>query len=118
MASIAKNEKKNKTALAKYSAPEIVHSGQGSEYRSEEHMELLETAGIKPSMSEKASPWQNGYKELFYSEFKLELGDPEACQNLGELTEAIAQHSILQLQADSHYLKMPAGSIRTKGNPN
>jgi len=47
-------------------------------------------SGIKPSMSEKASPWQNGYKESFYSEFKLELGDPNAYQSLGELTEAIS----------------------------
>jgi len=48
-------------ALSKYHAPDLVHSDQGSEYRSKEHMELLETANIEPSMSEKASPWQNGY---------------------------------------------------------
>ncbi len=78
-------------ALGKYPAPGIVHSDQGSEYRGAEHMELLKTASIKPSMSEKASPWQNGYKESFYSEFKLELGDPNAYQSLGELTEAIAR---------------------------
>lgn len=77
-------------ALGKYPAPGIVHSDQGSEYRSAEHTDLLETANIEPSMSDKASPWQNGYKESFYSEFKLELGDPNAYQTLGELTEAIA----------------------------
>jgi putative transposase len=77
-------------ALRKYPPPDIVHSDQGSEYASKENLELLDTAGIKPSMSDKASPWQNGYKESFYSEFKLELGDPNACQTLGELTEAIA----------------------------
>ena len=77
-------------ALSKYPAPDIVHSDQGSEYASEENISLLKTAGIKPSMSDKASPWQNGYKESFYSEFKLELGDPSACQSLGELAEAIA----------------------------
>jgi len=78
-------------ALRKHPAPDIVHSDQGSEYRSDEHMALLESASIRPSMSDKASPWQNGYKESFYSEFKLELGDLEACQNLGELTEVIAR---------------------------
>jgi len=78
-------------ALGRYHAPQIVHSDQGSEYASRENLDLLEAAGIKPSMSDKASPWQNGYKESFYSEFKLELGDPNACQSLGELTEAIAQ---------------------------
>jgi transposase InsO family protein len=42
-------------------------------------------------MSEKASPWQNGHKESFYSGFKLELGHPECYPSLGELIEAIAQ---------------------------
>jgi transposase InsO family protein len=42
-------------------------------------------------MSEKASPWQNGHQESFYSEFKLELGHPECYLTLGELIEAIAK---------------------------
>ena len=78
-------------ALSRYPAPDIVHSDQGSEYASEENLDLLKAAGIKPSMSDKASPWQNGYQESFYSEFKLELGDPNACESLGQLAEAIAQ---------------------------
>jgi putative transposase len=78
-------------ALGKYPAPDIVHSDQGSEYASEENLNLLKVVGIKPSMSEKASPWQNGYQESFYSEFKLELGDPNACESLGQLAEAIAR---------------------------
>lgn len=77
-------------ALDKYPAPNIVHSDQGSEYASEENLALLEVARIKASMSDKASPWQNGHKESFYSEFKLELGDPNAYEALGELIEAIA----------------------------
>lgn len=77
-------------ALNRYPAPEISHSDQGSEYQSQEYLNLLKSAGIKPSMSEKASPWQNGYKESFYSEFKLELGHPECYPALGELVEAIA----------------------------
>lgn len=77
-------------ALDKYPPPDIIHSDQGSEYCSQAHLNLLKAVGIKPSMSEKASPWQNGYKESFYSEFKLELGDPNACETLGELTEAVA----------------------------
>jgi transposase InsO family protein len=77
-------------ALNKYPAPDIVHSDQGSEYASEENLDLLKAACIKPSMSDKASPWQNGYQESFYSEFKLELGDPNAYESLGQLAEAIA----------------------------
>lgn len=77
--------------LSKYPAPNISHSDQGSEYRSLKYQGTLMISGIKPSMSEKASPWQNGYQESFYSEFKLELGHPECYQSLGELIEAIAQ---------------------------
>jgi transposase InsO family protein len=77
-------------ALSKYPAPDIVHSDQGSEYASKENLDLSKAGGIQMSMSEKASPWQNGYQESFYSEFKLELGDPNAYETLGQLAEAIA----------------------------
>lgn len=69
----------------------ILHSDQGSEYRSQDYLNLLKSFSIKPSMSRKASPWQNGHQESFYSEFKLELGHPEAYSTLGELVEAVAQ---------------------------
>jgi len=78
-------------ALEYYPVPEICHSDQGSEYRSQMYLNLLKSLDIKPSMSEKASPWQNGHKESFYSGFKLELGHPECYPTLGELIEAIAQ---------------------------
>jgi len=78
-------------ALEHYSAPQIIHSDQGSEYRSKKYLNLLKSFDIKPSMSEKASPWQNGHQESFYSEFKLELGHPECYPTLGELIEAIAK---------------------------
>jgi transposase InsO family protein len=77
--------------LKHHPAPEICHSDQGSEYRSKIYLNLLKSFNIQPSMSEKASPWQNGYKESFYSGFKLELGHPECYSSLGELIEAIAQ---------------------------
>lgn len=70
--------------------PDFVHSDQGSEYRSQKYLQTLEICKIKPSMSAKGSPWQNGYQESFYSEFKLELGHPDAYETLGELIEAIA----------------------------
>lgn len=77
-------------ALKNHAAPQISHSDQGSEYRSVRYQSTLLVAGITPSMSEKASPWQNGRQEGFYSEFKLELGHPEAYATLGQLIEAIA----------------------------
>lgn len=76
--------------LNHYPAPRIIHSDQGSEYRSHKYQELLQDIGIKQSMSKKASPWQNGHQESFYSEFKLELGHPECYPTFGELVEAIA----------------------------
>ena len=78
-------------ALRQRPTPPLVHSDQGSEYRSKAYQALLAYFGIKPSMSQKASPWQNGKQESFYSEFKLELGHPEAYPTLGELIEAIAK---------------------------
>lgn len=77
-------------AIAQHPAPLICHMDQGSEYRDKEYQNLLKSFDIKVSMSKKASPWQNGYKESFYSEFKLELGHPECYSTLGELIEAIA----------------------------
>ena len=70
-------------ALEYYPAPEIAHSDQGSEYRSKKYLNLLRSFNIEPSMSEKASPWQNGHKESFYSGFKLELGHPESYPSIG-----------------------------------
>ena len=77
-------------AFKRYPKPHIVHSDQGSEYTSQEYLELAGKQNIKVSMSEKASPWQNGFQESFYSGFKLELGYPEAYPTAGELIEAIA----------------------------
>lgn len=79
------------SALRNNSPVRIHHSDQGNEYRSASYLNLLKSFNIKPSMSDKASPWQNGFKESFYSEFKLELGHPECYGTFGELIEAIAQ---------------------------
>ena len=78
-------------ALDYYPAPQIAHSDQGSEYRSQLYLNLLKSLNVQPSMSEKARPWQNSHQESFYSGFKLELGHPECYPTLGELIEAIAQ---------------------------
>lgn len=78
-------------ALTRYPVPKICHSDQGSEYRSQDYQNLLKKFHISASMSDKASPWQNGYKESFYSEFKLELGHPECYPTMGELIEAVAR---------------------------
>lgn len=77
-------------ALEKHSAPQISHSDQGSEYRSAKYGALLLVFEIKISMSKKGSPWENGFQESLYSEFKLEMGDPQCYADLGQLIEAIS----------------------------
>ncbi len=77
-------------AIESHPAPKIAHSDQGSEYASKNYLNFLKSLDILVSMSQKASPWQNGCQESFYGNFKLELGHPECYPTLGELIEAIA----------------------------
>ncbi len=61
-----------------------------SKYGSDMLLKTLEREHSLPAMSEKASPWQNGYKESFYSQCKLERGHPDCYETMGELLEAMA----------------------------
>ena len=80
-------------ALSRFPAPAILHNDQGSEYCSKRYFILCESAGIRLSFSKKASPWENGFQESFYREFKIELEAKRLnrFKDLGELTEAIAR---------------------------
>lgn len=71
--------------------PRIVHSDQGSEYASKDYAALIQRLGIQPSMSAPGCPWENGYQESFYKGFKLDLGDPNKHDTLGELVAAVYQ---------------------------
>lgn len=70
-------------------APKYFHSDQGSEYVSGAYESLLASYGTTPSHSQKSSPWQNGFQESFYSNFKLELGDVKRFAHVGQLVEAV-----------------------------
>lgn len=72
-----------------YNAPDIIHSDQGSEYDSHDFEQFINLIQSTISMSDKGSPWQNGYKESFYSHFKKEAGDLNRFESLGELIEYI-----------------------------
>lgn len=77
-------------ALTKTRAsPKYLHSDQGSEYESQEYVTKAQSQGMTVSMSQKGSPWQNGYQESFYSHFKVDLGQTDRFEHLGELIEAI-----------------------------
>jgi len=65
------------------------HSDQGSEYDSTEYLNKLKTNKTSISMSAKGCPWENGYQESFYGKFKVDLGDPDRFESVGELVEAM-----------------------------
>lgn len=75
-----------------YKLPKIVHTDQGSEYNCKEYTDFAKYLGITVSMSKKASPWENGYQESFYANFKTDLGlEFDRFDSIGELIEGIHQ---------------------------
>ena len=71
---------------------EILHSDQGSEYTSKVYVDLVDALGISQSMSRKASPWENGYQESWYDKCKIDLGDLNRFETLGEVAAVIYKH--------------------------
>ena len=77
-------------ALSKHPSPAILHSDQGSEYLSYKHQELCAKMEIQLSASNKASPWQNGFMERWFGNFKQELPPTKNLQGLSQLHETVA----------------------------
>lgn len=78
-----------KQALATGHTPKIFHSDQGNEFMARRCTDYLEQRGVQISVSDVASPWQNGYMESFYGRLKHELGDLNRFETPGEMIEAI-----------------------------
>jgi putative transposase len=76
-------------ALGTGRKPALLHSDQGSEYHSRTYTRLVEAHGLSVSMSRKSSPWENGLQESFFSQFRVDLGDPSRFQTLGELVAEV-----------------------------
>jgi len=72
-------------ALHNHPRPEIFHSDNGSEYDSKIFVQMLTEFNVKISRSKPGCPWENGYQESFYDKFKIDLGDPNRFESLGEL---------------------------------
>lgn len=72
-------------AIGAHGPPTLIHSDQGSEYRSKLFRSILMHYAIAQSMSKKGSPWQNGWQESFYGNFKVEVGDVNRFETLGEV---------------------------------
>jgi putative transposase len=79
------------SALHQNARPTIFHSDNGSEYNSAVCIDALTTVGILISRSAPGCPWENGYQESFYNQFKIDLGDPARFKTLGELVFAVYQ---------------------------
>lgn len=77
------------SGIAHHPRPHIFHSDNGREYNARVFTRALTELGILISRSAKSSPWENGYQESFYSQFKVDLGDPERFKTLGELVHEI-----------------------------
>lgn len=96
-------------------SPQYFHSDQGSEYVSGAYESLLQSYGTIPSHSRKGSPWQNGFQESFYNNFKLELGDLRRFEHIGRLIEAVHQQIRYYNNERIHSaLKMPPVAFRLK----
>jgi len=107
-------EKALQMALSSSGAvPDWFHSDQGSEYTSEEFLALLDSNGVRISMSPKASPWRNGSQESFFDRFKIEFGDPDRFETIAELVEALAQQIAYYNDHRIHSaLRMPPRKFR------
>lgn len=79
------------SALNLRAPPQVLHSDHGREYTSKIYTALVSMFKIFISMSGKGCPWENGYQESFYNQFKVDLGDQNRFDNLGELTAEIYQ---------------------------
>jgi putative transposase len=71
------------------SIPKYFHTDQGTEFMAKVVTDYLELKGVNISVSAKASPWQNGYKESFFGHFKDEFGEIERFETAGQLIEEI-----------------------------
>ncbi|MFM7458151.1 MAG: integrase core domain-containing protein [bacterium] len=69
----------------------IVHSDQGSEYRSEKFTSVLKYHQISQSMSPKGCPWRNGFQESYYRGFKEDLGDISCSSSVGEVVSRLRE---------------------------
>lgn len=94
--------------------PGIFHCDQGTEFMAKICTDHLECLGTKISVSDKASPWQNGYQESFFGKFKDEAGDLSRFETVGELIEAIyGQIHYYNFERIHTILKMPPAVYAT-----
>ena len=97
-----------KQALATQPPPTIFHSDQGTEFMAQRCTDYLQQRGVRISVSDVASPWQNDHIESFFGRFKQEFGDIHRFETAGEMLAAVYQHIRYYNHRRIHtVLKMP-----------
>ena len=96
----------------------IFHSDQGCEYASKEYRRVLESFGLRVSMSRKGHCWDNAYMESFYHTLKTEMVYFQKFRYLAEATAYIVDyvrfynserlHSGLNYQTPDQAASVPA----------
>jgi len=94
-------------AVSRHPSPAILHNDRGSEYLSKRYQTICASLEITMSASAPGSPWQNGFQESFYHNFKYELGKLNQFEDEGQLLEAIA------LQLNYYNTKRIHSSLKT-----
>jgi putative transposase len=99
--------------------PKIFHTDQGTEYMAKLVTNYLEANSVDISVSDKGSPWQNGFQESLFGRFKEESGDLNRFETTGEFLEAIYGqvyyynyeriHTALRMSPVTYYQLMQTG---------
>lgn len=70
---------------------QVSHRLYQSEFDSNNFKKVITSLGVQISRSALGCPWENGYQESFYSQFKVDIGDWSRYQSVGELISAVYQ---------------------------
>lgn len=98
-----------------FKKPTFIHTDQGSEYTSQDYTNLVQDFGVQISMSTKSSPWENGFQESFYNNFKTDVGlEFDRFESEGHFLEAI-HHTLYNYNHQRIHttLKMPPAKFHT-----
>jgi len=82
-------------AIKRYGKPEIMNSDQGSQFTSDDYINLLKNNGIKISMDGKGRALDNQRIERFFRSYKWEklyLEECETVQQLRQITKEYVEH--------------------------
>jgi len=102
----------------------VHHSDRGVQYACGEYVGRLEQAGIQPSMSRVACPWDNAMAESFMKTLKSEEVDGRAYRDLRDAEAAIGQfieavynrhrlHSALAYHSPTEFEEKQPGFLRS-----